>query len=165
MVLQCSKPGDIGSFSEMTIKIGSICSILEDEVRNRTKFENRRVLVPVVLYYSKVLVLHCNQVHLIYYIGSNCYPAPRLSPSPCPPSSWPPPPSYTWSSGSSTGELQDSGSTPLYRHHTVHHINIYRIPKWLPRRKIGYTCMINTVCDTSSHKAGNCPSIVTFLAL
>ena len=47
MVLQCSNHGDIGSFSEMTIQIGSIRSILEEEVRNRTKFENRRVLVPV----------------------------------------------------------------------------------------------------------------------
>ena len=49
MVLQCSNHGDIGSFSEMTIEIGSIRSILEEEVRNRTKFENRRVLVQVHL--------------------------------------------------------------------------------------------------------------------
>ena len=47
MVLQCSNHGDRGSFSEMTIEIGSIRSIFEEEVSNRTKFKNRRVLVPV----------------------------------------------------------------------------------------------------------------------
>ena len=47
MVLQCSKQGDIGSFSEMTIEIGSISKVLEEEVRNQTKFENQRVLLPV----------------------------------------------------------------------------------------------------------------------
>ena len=35
--------------SEMTIEIGSIRSVLEEEVRNRTKFENRRVLVPLLI--------------------------------------------------------------------------------------------------------------------
>ena len=33
----------------MTIEIGSNRRVLEEEVRNRTKFENRRVLVPVYL--------------------------------------------------------------------------------------------------------------------
>ena len=56
MVLQCSNQGDRGSFSEMTIEIGSIRSILEEEVRNRTKFENRRVLVPVDFKYKKKCV-------------------------------------------------------------------------------------------------------------
>ena len=36
---------DLGSFSEMTIEIGSIRSVLEEEIRIRTKFDNRRVLV------------------------------------------------------------------------------------------------------------------------
>ena len=47
MLLLCSIPGDIGSFSKMTIEIGWNRSVLEEEVRNRTKFENRRVLVPM----------------------------------------------------------------------------------------------------------------------
>ena len=47
MLLLCSKRGDIGSFSKMTIEIGLNRSILDEEVRNRTKFENRRVLVAV----------------------------------------------------------------------------------------------------------------------
>jgi len=55
MLLLCSIPGDIGLFSKMTIEIGWNRSVLEEEVRIRTKFENRRVLVPLVTrgYYAK----------------------------------------------------------------------------------------------------------------
>ena len=57
MVLQCSKHGDIGSFSEMLIEIGSIRSVLEEEVRNRTKFENWRVLVPLHMFWAIIKYL------------------------------------------------------------------------------------------------------------
>ena len=50
MLLLCSIPGDIGLFSKMTIEIGWNRSVLEEEVRSRTKFENRRVLVPLHIF-------------------------------------------------------------------------------------------------------------------
>ena len=48
IIYAVAMPGDIGLFSKMTIEIGWNRSVLEEEVRNRTKFENRRVLVPVL---------------------------------------------------------------------------------------------------------------------
>ena len=48
MVLHCSVPGDIGSFSEVTIEIESIRSVLEEEVHYGTKFENRSFWVGLV---------------------------------------------------------------------------------------------------------------------
>ena len=75
MVLQCSEPGDIGSFLEMTIEIGWIRSLLEEEVRNRTKFENRRVLALVNSKTQRDSMLRSSQ-QITVFSNKRIVPAP-----------------------------------------------------------------------------------------